>query len=71
MESAFLEIEANDRMSVDVKFPPGWDEQRVQRLIAEYEAMTEDELVAEDEAAARRQAEQTECEDTRRVEKPG
>jgi hypothetical protein len=34
------------------RFPAGWDEQRVQRLLAELEARTEDELVAEDEAAA-------------------
>jgi hypothetical protein len=33
------------------KFPPGWDEQRVQRLLAHYELQTEDEAVAEDEAA--------------------
>lgn len=34
------------------RFPPGWDEQRVQRLIAELDARTEDEWVAADEAAA-------------------
>lgn len=32
-------------------FPPGWDEERVQRVLAHYEAQTEDEAVAEDEAA--------------------
>ncbi len=32
------------------KFPPDWDEQRVQNVIAHYEAQTEDEAVAEDEA---------------------
>ena len=32
------------------KFPPGWDEQRVRKAIAHYEAQTEDEAVAEDEA---------------------
>ncbi len=32
------------------KFPPGWDEQRVQKVIAHYEVQTEDEAVAEDEA---------------------
>jgi hypothetical protein len=32
------------------KFPDGWDEGRVQRLLAHYEAQTEDEAVAEDEA---------------------
>ena len=33
------------------EFPPGWDEKRVQSVIAHYEQQTEDEAVAEDEAA--------------------
>jgi len=33
------------------KFPPGWDEERVRRLLAYYEQQTEEEAVAEDEAA--------------------
>ncbi|NMX21885.1 hypothetical protein C5S30_05525 [ANME-1 cluster archaeon GoMg4] len=33
------------------KFPPGWDEERVQRVLAYYESQTEEEAVAEDEAA--------------------
>jgi hypothetical protein len=33
------------------KFPAGWDEARVQRLIAHYGQMDDDELTAEDEAA--------------------
>ena len=33
------------------KFPPGWDEERVRRVIAHYEEQTEAEAVAEDEAA--------------------
>jgi hypothetical protein len=33
------------------QFPPGWDEDRVQCVLAHYEAQTEDEAVAEDEAA--------------------
>jgi hypothetical protein len=32
-------------------FPPGWDEARVRRVLAHYEQQTEDEAVAEDEAA--------------------
>ena len=32
------------------KFPPGWDEARVKRLIEAYESQTEAEAVAEDEA---------------------
>ena len=32
-------------------FPPGWDEGRVQRILQHYESQTEEEAVAEDEAA--------------------
>ena len=33
------------------KFPPGWDEERVRRVLAHYEHQTEEEAVAEDEAS--------------------
>lgn len=33
------------------KFPLGWDEARVQSVITHYEQQTENEAVAEDEAA--------------------
>ncbi len=33
------------------KFPPGWDEERVEEVLAHYETQTEEEAVAEDEAA--------------------
>ena len=33
------------------KFPPGWDEQRVRRVLEHYESQTDEEAVAEDEAA--------------------
>jgi len=32
-------------------FPPGWDQERVQKLIKHYDSLTEDEWIAEDEAA--------------------
>ena len=38
-------------MSRESKFPPGWDEERVRRLLSHYEEQTDDEAVAEDEAA--------------------
>jgi hypothetical protein len=41
------------------RFPPGWDERRVQELLAELDSRTEDEWVAEDEAAAAGSNEQT------------
>lgn len=33
------------------RFPPGWDEERVRRVLAHYEEQTEEEAIAEDEAA--------------------
>jgi len=33
------------------KFPTGWDEKRVKEVLAHYESQTEEEAVAEDEAA--------------------
>lgn len=33
------------------RFPVGWDEGRVQKVLAHYAAQDEDEAVAEDEAA--------------------
>jgi len=33
------------------KFPKGWDEERVHRVLAHYEKQTEEEALAEDEAA--------------------
>ena len=33
------------------RFPKGWDEDRVKRVLDHYEDQTEDEAVAEDEAA--------------------
>lgn len=38
-------------MSKKSKFPPGWDEERVKRVIKHYESQSEDEALAEDEAA--------------------
>ena len=36
------------------RFPKGWDEARVRAVLDHYENQTEDEAVAEDEAAFRR-----------------
>lgn len=33
------------------KFPPGWNEERVKKVLAHYESQSEDQAVAEDEAA--------------------
>ena len=33
------------------QFPPGWDHARVKRVLEHYEHQTEEEAVAEDEAA--------------------
>lgn len=33
------------------KYPPGWDEARVRRVLEHYEEQSDEEAVAEDEAA--------------------
>ncbi len=33
------------------RFPPGWDEDRVRRVLDHYDVQTDEEAVAEDEAA--------------------
>ena len=38
-------------------FPPGWDEERVRKVLAHYEGQSEDEALAEDEAAFEHQSE--------------
>jgi hypothetical protein len=40
------------RNMTDNCFPPGWDEARVRRVMAHYESQSEEEAVAEDEAAS-------------------
>lgn len=40
---------------IEPKFPPGWDKNRVERLLSHYENVTEEQQVAEDEEAARQQ----------------
>ncbi len=38
-------------MSKQSHFPPGWDEARVRRVLEHYESQSDEEAVAEDEAA--------------------
>lgn len=38
-------------MSDKNRFPPGWDEERVRRVLAHYESQSDAEATAEDEAA--------------------
>ena len=33
------------------QFPPGWNEERVRRVLQHYESQSDDEAVAEDEAS--------------------
>ena len=46
------QAEEEKRAMNEQRFPAGWDQQRVQRLLAELDARTEEEWVAADEAAA-------------------
>ena len=45
-------------MSKRTKFPEGWDEARVKRVLEHYESQSEEQAVAEDEAASE-QSDQT------------
>jgi hypothetical protein len=38
-------------MTRNRSYPPGWDEERVRRVLEHYEQQTDSEAVAEDEAA--------------------
>jgi len=38
-------------MSKSSKFPPNWGEKRVQAVLSHYESQTDEQAVAEDEAA--------------------
>ena len=45
-------VEQRERKMKDTSsIPPGWNEERVQRILQHYDSLTEDEEVAEDEAA--------------------
>ena len=47
-----MAAQPNEKMTMrQSKFPKGWDEDRVNRVLDHYENQTEDEAVAEDEAA--------------------
>ena len=48
------------------RFPPGWDAERVRRVLEHYEAQTEEEAVAEDEGTWE-EADQTVMEIPRRL----
>jgi hypothetical protein len=41
---------AQEAVMSQSKFPPGWDEQRVRRVLEHYDSQTDEEAVAEDEA---------------------
>ena len=59
---------AEAKMKKQTKFPPGWDEARVHWVLAHHEEQTEEEAVAEDEAAFEYQS-QTAMEAFSRVKK--
>jgi hypothetical protein len=64
-------------MSSQQRFPPGWDEERVLRVLDHYEQQAEEEAVAEDEIACEGEKETVEDAlmvlpyDPRRVEDAG
>jgi hypothetical protein len=42
---------AQEEAMSQVKYPPGWDEERVRRVLEHYEDQSDEEALAEDEAA--------------------
>ena len=44
-------------MKAQNRFPEGWDDERVQRVLEHYDQQSETEAVAEDEAAYEKQTE--------------
>jgi hypothetical protein len=44
-------VAGGERKMKQSEFPPGWDAERVRRVLAHYETQSEEEAVAEDEAA--------------------
>jgi hypothetical protein len=44
-------VALHEKMKKQTKYPSGWDEARVRRVLAHYEEQIEDEAVAEDEVA--------------------
>lgn len=48
---ACLQKEAKEEIMKQGRFPKGWDKERVKRVIEHYEQQTEEEAMAEDEAA--------------------
>jgi hypothetical protein len=49
---------AQEEAMNEQRFPPGWDAERVKRVIEHYETASDDELAAEDEAAMQEQSDQ-------------
>ena len=43
-------LQSERKMKNETRFPDGWNEERVQRLLQHYESQTEEEAVAEDES---------------------
>jgi hypothetical protein len=42
---------SSEAIMPQAEFPEGWDEHRVRRVLEHYESQSEDEAIAEDEAA--------------------
>ena len=42
---------APEKAMSQTKYPPGWDEERVRRVLEHYESHTDEQAVAEDEAS--------------------
>jgi predicted GIY-YIG superfamily endonuclease len=49
--SSLPQTKAQEARMSETRFPAGWDEERVRRVLAHYEQQSSEEAVAEDEAA--------------------
>ena len=52
MESIDAAVAVKTDEMRSTRFPPGWNDERVRRVLAHYEDQTEAEAIAEDEAAS-------------------
>ena len=49
--SARAAAAAQEQAMTEPHYPPGWDQERVRKVLEHYESQSDDEAVAEDEAA--------------------
>jgi hypothetical protein len=51
LDSRISSLQGEKEKLKQSKFPPGWNSERVKKVLAHYESQSEEETIAEDEAA--------------------